>query len=240
MENASKALLMAGSVLLSILIISALVLMYTSITELKQTEASSDEEQKLAEYNRKIENFDKNVLYGSEILSLANLIDDYNATQSELKGYTKINFTFTVKNGGDNIKGTYTNCSKLTEAYKALEKEVNNWELGDNDNIPNNNNPYKIILESVLKKTGRRETIEFTETAKELSGTINSKLKELLANKYKVKEEELDNVIQKLRNKTTKYTDLKSEITTFKNTKYSDIVFTYDEHTSRVIGIKIK
>ena len=46
MENASKALIMAGSVLLSLLIIGALVFMFDSLKGLKQTEATSEEVQR--------------------------------------------------------------------------------------------------------------------------------------------------------------------------------------------------
>ncbi len=72
MENASKALIMAGSVLLSLLIITTLVFMFGKLGDLKNSEASTEEVKKLAEYNRQIETFDR-ALYGSELLSLANL-----------------------------------------------------------------------------------------------------------------------------------------------------------------------
>ena len=89
MENASKALIMAGSVLLSLLIITTLVFMFGKLGDLKNSEASTEEVKKLAEYNRQIETFDR-ALYGSELLSLANLIDDYNKRQADLKGYNAI------------------------------------------------------------------------------------------------------------------------------------------------------
>ena len=90
MENASKALIMAGSVLLAMLIIGSLVFMFQTLSNLKNTEASAEDIEKLARYNRQIETFNRDGLYGSEILSLANLIEDYNIRQSDLKGYTAI------------------------------------------------------------------------------------------------------------------------------------------------------
>ena len=44
MENASKALIIAGSVLLAVLIIIALIYTFSQISSLKQVEASSEEE----------------------------------------------------------------------------------------------------------------------------------------------------------------------------------------------------
>lgn len=93
MENASKALIMAGSVLLSLLIITTLVFMFGKLGDLKNSEASTEEVKKLAEYNRQIETFDR-ALYGSELLSLANLIDDYNKRQADLKGYNAIVYMY--------------------------------------------------------------------------------------------------------------------------------------------------
>ena len=87
MENASKALIMAGSVLLAILVIGSLVFMFNTISELKNTEASAEDVEQLAKYNRQIETFNRSGLYGSEIMSLANLIDDYNKRQADLKGW---------------------------------------------------------------------------------------------------------------------------------------------------------
>ena len=55
MENASKALIIAGSVLLSVLIISALVLMFNRIGDFKRAEASTEDIQKINEYNKDIE-----------------------------------------------------------------------------------------------------------------------------------------------------------------------------------------
>ena len=43
MENASKALLMAASVLVALIIIGVLVWMFTSISNTQQTEADSEE-----------------------------------------------------------------------------------------------------------------------------------------------------------------------------------------------------
>ena len=73
MENASRALIMAGSVLLALLIIGLLVFMFNSISGLKQQEANSEQVLKLAEYNKRILTYNRE-LYGPELVSLANLI----------------------------------------------------------------------------------------------------------------------------------------------------------------------
>ena len=67
MENASRALIMAGSVLLALLIIGLLVFMFNSISGLKQQEANSEQVLKLAEYNKRILTYNRE-LYGPELV----------------------------------------------------------------------------------------------------------------------------------------------------------------------------
>ena len=55
MENASKALIIAGSVLLAMLVIGTLIFMFSTLSNLKQTEADVATAEKLAEYNKQIE-----------------------------------------------------------------------------------------------------------------------------------------------------------------------------------------
>ena len=98
MENASKALIIAGSVLISIMVISLLVFGYNQLSNLEQTRANSDDNVKMAEYMRRFEQFNR-TLYGSEILSLANLQEDYNnSVEREDSGYDIIKITV-ITNG---------------------------------------------------------------------------------------------------------------------------------------------
>ena len=129
MENASKALIMAGSVLLSLLIITTLVFMFGKLGDLKNSEASTEEVKKLAEYNRQIETFDR-ALYGSELLSLANLIDDYNKRQADLKGYNAIVLQVYSKGISSPIcmQDNYTrddSYKDLISDFETLQKKLN-------------------------------------------------------------------------------------------------------------------
>lgn len=98
MENASKALIMAGSVLMAILVIGLLVFGYQQISSLQQTKTDAEENDKLARYMNQFEQFNRTV-YGSELLSLANLQEDYNTSDArEDSGYDKVEITVTIKN----------------------------------------------------------------------------------------------------------------------------------------------
>ena len=51
MENASKALLMAGSVLISIIVISLFLIMTNSLTSYQQTQTQSQREAQIVSFN---------------------------------------------------------------------------------------------------------------------------------------------------------------------------------------------
>ena len=99
MENASKALIMAGSVLLGIMIIALLIFGYRSISNLEQTRENADSNDKMLEYMRNFEQYNR-TLYGSELLSLANLLEDYNNTDArEDVGYDRITIIVKINKG---------------------------------------------------------------------------------------------------------------------------------------------
>lgn len=93
MENASKALLMAGTILISLLVIGALVFVYRDITSAKRADEEALKTQQLEEFNKQFTSYERN-LTGSELLSLVNKMADYNKGQAEKKGYSKMNIEF--------------------------------------------------------------------------------------------------------------------------------------------------
>lgn len=78
MENASKALLMAGGVLLSIIIIGVVMFAYRGITSLQKEKDVGLSNAQVSKINEQIEKYtSKSVIYGSEVLSICNAIEDY-------------------------------------------------------------------------------------------------------------------------------------------------------------------
>lgn len=72
MENASKALIMAGSVLIALMIIGALVLMFSNLTSYQETNKDVAKSAQIAEFNTQHETYNRNDLRGSELYSLLN------------------------------------------------------------------------------------------------------------------------------------------------------------------------
>ena len=138
MENASKALIMAGSILISIIIISLLVLGYNQMSQLEQTRQDAEEADKLSEYMRRFEQFNREVVYGSELLSLGNLQQDYAAFVARIdEGYEPVEVTVEITkeipdSRGYFETGTYT-IQELSRQQDDIEDDIAVYEVQNSD-----------------------------------------------------------------------------------------------------------
>ena len=82
MENASKALIMAASVLIALMILAGLIFMYNQLQNFEQTGTNNEREAQVVEFNNQYESFNKNNLRGSELYSLLNRVIDYDRRKS--------------------------------------------------------------------------------------------------------------------------------------------------------------
>ncbi len=130
MENASKALIIAGSVLIAILVISLLVMFYNNIKEFQNANHQVDISEQISEFNKQYDVYYRDNLYGSDILSIANKVVDYNIRESEEEGYSKVETSVKFKTGlspnGEKLidsKKTY-NAQELNNISQNLEKKV--------------------------------------------------------------------------------------------------------------------
>ena len=126
MENAAKALQIAAGVLISLLIISALVYGYTQLSNLKQIEEDNEGKEKATEFNLSYEVYNRSGVYGSELLSLANKIEDYNIKQAQEQGYQEV--TLSVKLTPPINAQVYTSttydANSLTQCYDKLSNKI--------------------------------------------------------------------------------------------------------------------
>ena len=122
MENAAKALQIAGGVLISLLIIGALVYGYQQLSTLEQTREDAEGIAQAADFNRNYELYNRSGLYGSELLSLANKMEDYNIKQAEEQGYQEISMTVTLTPpiGAQVYTATSYTAETLTQCYSNL------------------------------------------------------------------------------------------------------------------------
>lgn len=99
MENASKALIIAGSVLMALLVISLLVFFYNNLQQWQKVDLSAEEQAQIVEYNKQYEVYARD-LYGTDIFSLCNKIVDYKKreTDPEQKKYQEITIELKISN----------------------------------------------------------------------------------------------------------------------------------------------
>lgn len=77
MENAAKALLIAGAVLIGILVTGAFIFLFRDISKTQVDLEEVKALQQVDEFNKQFTSYEK-TLYGHELLSLINMIEDYN------------------------------------------------------------------------------------------------------------------------------------------------------------------
>lgn len=224
MENASKALIMAGSLLISLLIIGALVFMYNQFADVQQTKTDVDEEGKLGEYSKKFEDYNR-VIYGSELLSLANLQEDYNKTQASEKGYTKIEIKVMINKEITGIGQFNTGENEIAQFSadrKTIERKIS-----------------ELATEKYPKKTGK--TIKYYS---QLSNMEIAKSFDLLDKINATSDSEYYNALTTntetsgLMKKLEDYKNLTSSYTEFKNKRFKCTQIKYDQNNGRVTYMK--
>ncbi|NLC88054.1 MAG: hypothetical protein GX682_04695 [Clostridiaceae bacterium] len=175
MENASKALIMAGSVLIAIVVISLLVIFFGNLRGLQNTTQSVEQVEQATEFNKQYDAYARDV-YGSELLSIANKINDYNERIAENDQYTQITLAVTIQNDIDNEyfkKGTYTTNS-LIQKVENLEDKINS--IGSQKIISSANKKVsRKVSKLATMRTADIEALGFTTTQyQELVSQYNS------------------------------------------------------------------
>ena len=86
MENATKALLIAGSMLLAVMLISLLVMGYNRISSHYEQQHELLTAEQLDKFNKQFQNYKRSDIRGNELISLMNKVIDYNTSQSYQEG----------------------------------------------------------------------------------------------------------------------------------------------------------
>ena len=82
MENASKALMMAGGILIALLIISALILMFNQIGDYEKGKSSSEKISQLVDFNKEFTKYTYDDIKGYELISVINKAIDFNEKEA--------------------------------------------------------------------------------------------------------------------------------------------------------------
>lgn len=82
MENASKALIMAGGVLIALMIVGALLLMFSNLSSYQETNVRGERSAQVVEFNNQFETYNHDNVRGSDLYSLLNSAINYNRNQT--------------------------------------------------------------------------------------------------------------------------------------------------------------
>lgn len=131
MENASKALIMAGGMLIAILITSLLIYAWQLFSEYQSSQDSLSKIEDVSKFNSQFTSYDRDDILGYELLSLINKVIDYNEKKSEddsINGnddqYPYIHMQIDLVNEENRKKFTYNNSIQLFKQNQYVENEL--------------------------------------------------------------------------------------------------------------------
>ena len=227
MENASKALIMAGSVLIALIVIGAFILMLTNLTDYQEKADTAIEQQQIVEFNNQFSTYDRTALRGTDMLSLMNKIIDYNNRKSTDIGFQKMNIT---------IKGIDKGI------LQALRYDPSGANLLIKKNIYTQENLAEIVskpqeLENKYQKKYIAQLVSNISTFMDIcnsSSSINQKIQEINERRWLPKSITSYGSLDSVKNDILIY----YEYSQFKRTYFNSTGETkYDKNTGRIIGM---
>lgn len=220
MENASKALIMAGSVLIALMIIGALLLMFNSLSSYQDTNTQNTREAQVIEFNNQFETYNRDDVRGSDMISLVNRIIDYNKRKTE-EGYQQMNISITIDNPSEFAFNT-------DETAKLIKKNYTQNNLTDLvGKITDSNSPKG--LENKYGEKYIRELSSNIVTIMDESKGI-SKAEQILSKELATGD------MEQIREDTKIY----YEYSQFKRAHFKCTKVEYNKDTGRIVNMKFE
>ena len=220
MENASKALIMAAGILIALIILGALILMFSNLSNYQDTNIQTDREAQIVEFNNQYVTYDRNDVRGNELISLLNKVVDYNSRKTGDTSDEKYQKMEIMVNGipPANFKYEDSDKSLIKSSYTQ-------------DNVKNN------LLDKVQKIEQKYETKYISQLVSNISNIMDT-------DKGQAKAEE---ILPKALNKYTGgFSQIKKETQTyyqysqFKKAYFNCVDRKYNENTGRIIYMQFQ
>ena len=161
MENASKALLIAGSILLALMTLSLIIYMSTSTSRMVQAQDEKNATEELVAFNASYEAYNKRRMYGADIITVVNKAIEYNRGATEkieiiLKTKSDYETTEEIITTDNNGETTTTKTKKIRDlSLKAGEcnatslKDFFGQDVNDEIGIKEGKNKTKNLYSSL-------------------------------------------------------------------------------------------
>lgn len=263
MENASKALLMAGGVILVMLIIGLVIFARSTFSDFYNQESELSEIKDLAEFNLQFTNYNREDVYGYELISLANRIADYNMrfssdeTARNDEGYSPISMKI-------NITSDPINVTKLWSGYTAPALKA--FQLGSvllqtstingiTDVIMKGTSIEKAYGNSNIASKLAKVKDNLIVTEEEVNSAVNMgtslSVDEVRGNLQKTAVDSFNSIVRDESLKVTTYTEMVNKLKAndvnqyweymqFKKAIFKCITLDYNDKTGRVSNIEFE
>lgn len=220
MENASKALIMAAGVLIALIILGALILMFSNLSNYQDTNIQTDREAQIVEFNNQYVTYDRNDVRGNDLISLLNKVVDYNNRKTGDTSDEKYQKMEIDVNGipQANFKYEDSDTSLIKSSYTQ-------------DNVKNN------LLDEVQKIEQKYETKYISQLVSNISNIMDT-------NKGQAKAEEIlpkalyeyTGDFSQIKNDTKRY----YQYSQFKKAYFKCVDRKYNKNTGRIIYMKFQ
>ncbi len=202
MENVTKALLIAGGILISIMIVSLIVMMWGRISGYYTERSNSKKVEQMTEFNAQYDNYNGKSVRGNELISIMNKIIDYNNSDSAMEGYDKIIINVEI---GEKNKGSFKYNSEDTDIFGISSGKITNKtnDRGVSDIV----NLSGSLLKEAQRIDGDITDAQLQKLSADISNIVGSssddeykiqKIKRILGNgDYKDKLGDIQNITKK-------------------------------------------
>ena len=218
MENASKALIMAAGVLIALMILGALLLMFSNLSNYQETNTQGTREAQVVEFKNQFETYNRQDIRGTDMVSLMNRVVDYNTrktgTTSE-EQYQKMEISVT---------GISPSAFKYDTSDDSLIKESYTQ-----DNITTLLNPVKQLENKYQQKY-------ITELSANISNIIDGDSEEQAKKILNTTNLDRYGGIDQIKLDTAKY----YQYTQFKRTYFDCTGVEYNQQTGRIVKMEFK
>lgn len=121
MENASKALLMAGGLFLALLILSTMMYMSSSISGIAKAQDDKKAAEQLAAFNAQYEAYNKKLMYGTDIVTVVNKAKEDEIKIEIVDDSTTYSSTHDLTNYINSLKSNLKGLTTGESSYEGLK-----------------------------------------------------------------------------------------------------------------------
>lgn len=252
MENASKALVMAGSILIGLLVLGALILLFNNLSSYQNADIQNIRQAQVVEFNNQFTTYIREDVRGNELYSLLNRIIDYNKRKT-LEGedgaidigYQPMSIKFSLKSPDGKDQKALT----MDGVVRFFEKNKNDYI------IDKTNNTFEDYINNQIKKIVNGNTGKQDDLSESVLNTLITGITKIFLEKNAsdVAKEKAVNAFKNITGFTNvKVSDLEEgsnyrervysyyEYVQFKRANFNCINSTYDPDTGRIIYLEFQ